>query len=62
MQLKKYFLILAGLTVVPIGLMYGLNPEWFNAKFFGSNLLDVNFKHILRAIMCLYLAFGAFWL
>jgi len=61
MQLKKYFLILASFTVVPIGLLYGFNPDWFNATFFGSHSLDINFKHILRAIMCLYLAFGAFW-
>jgi len=62
MLLKKYFLILAALTVVPIGLLYGYDPEWFVAKFFNTDRLTVDFKHVLRAMMCLYLAFGAFWL
>lgn len=62
MLLKKTFLILAFATVSIIGLLYGVSPEWFVSTFLGVNDLSLNISHILRAIMCLYLAIGSFWL
>ncbi|MHC8307039.1 DUF4345 domain-containing protein [Pseudomonas sp. PB3P13] len=60
--LKKYFLIIAFLAVGSIALVYGVSPTWFALTFFGMDTLDINIAHILRAVMCLYLALGIFWL
>jgi len=61
-NLKKGFLILAFAMVSIIALLYGVSPSWFAIKFLGVNDLSVSFAHILRAVMCLYLALGCFWL
>lgn len=62
MDFKKGFLILAFAMVSVIALLYGINPRWFVRIFLGIADLSVDFAHILRAVMCLYLALGAFWL
>ena len=62
MQLKKAYLILACAVVSAIALLYGISPVWFASKFLGMTELSLNFSHILRAVMCLYLALGCFWL
>ena len=62
MRIKKYFLIFAFFVVSIIALLYGINPNWFAATFLGVPELDLDVAHILRAIMCLYLALGLFWL
>jgi hypothetical protein len=60
--MKKYFLILAFVIVAIIALLYGISPSWFGRTFLGVNEPSVNFAHILRAVMCLYLALALFWL
>ena len=60
--MKKCFLILACAIVSVIALLYGISPAWFARTFLGVNELGMNFAHILRAVMCLYLALGLFWL
>ena len=60
--MKRGFLVLAFAMISVIALLYGTNPQWFARTFLGVAALDVNFAHILRAVMCLYLALGAFWL
>ena len=62
MQLKKAYLILAFAVVSTIALLYGISPVWFASTFLGMTDLSLNFSHILRAVMCLYLALGCFWL
>ena len=62
MDLKKGFLILAFAMVSVIALLYGIDPPWFARTFLSVTDLSVDFAHILRAVMCLYLALGAFWL
>jgi hypothetical protein len=62
MKIKKYFLILAFFMVSIIALLYGISPQWFAFTFLGLAELDLDLAHILRAVMCLYLALGLFWL
>jgi len=62
MRFKKYFLILGFFLICSIAILYGVSPVWFALTFFGVADLNVNFAHILRAVMCLYVAFGFFWL
>ncbi len=62
MRVKKYFLIFAFVVVSIIALLYGISPGWFAQTFLGISELNLNIAHILRAIMCLYLSLGVFWL
>lgn len=62
MQIKKAYLILAFAMVSVIALLYGVSPAWFASTFLGVTDLNPNFAHILRAVMCLYLALGCYWL
>ena len=62
MKIKKAFLIAAFIIVSFIALLYGVNPQWFGRTFLNLPQLDPNIAHILRAVMCLYLALGLFWL
>lgn len=62
MPIKKYYLILAFAMVSVIALLYGISPEWFAATFTGVTGLSRDYVHILRAVMGLYVALGAFWL
>ncbi|MGC9461277.1 DUF4345 domain-containing protein, partial [Vibrio genomosp. F10] len=61
-NIKKNFLIFAFFAVIPIALAYGISPNWFASTFLGIETLDLNIAHILRAVMCLYIALGLFWL
>jgi uncharacterized protein YacL len=61
-NIKRNFLVFAFVAVVPIALAYGISPDWFATTFLGIETLNTNIAHILRAIMCLYLALGLFWL
>ena len=62
MQLKKVYLISASAMVAVIALLYGISPAWFARSLLAVENLSPNFAHILRAVMCLYLALGLFWL
>src|SRR5262245_29337454 len=62
MKIKQWFLILSSATIVVIGSLYGVSPQWFAKTFLGISRLDLDLAHILRAMMFLYLAFALFWL
>lgn len=62
MQIKKYYLIFAFFAVSIIALLYGVSPKWFASTFLGIDNLHLDIAHILRAVMCLYLALDFFWL
>ncbi len=62
MKIKKYYLIFACVSVSIIGLLYVVCPKWFARTFLEISDLNPNIAHILRAVMCLYLALGLFWL
>ena len=61
-SIKKYFLIFAFIVVSIIAILYGLSPAWFAKTFLNVPAMSVDFAHILRAIMGLYLGLGLFWL
>lgn len=62
MKIKKYYLIFAFVSVSIIGLLYGVCPKWFARTFLEINDLNPNIAHIFRAVMCLYISLGLFWL
>ena len=61
-RLKAAFLIAVSAIICLTALLYGAAPPWFARTYFGMPVLDVNIRHVLRAIMGLYLAFSGFWL
>jgi len=62
MNIKKYYLIFACVSVSIIGLLYGVCPKWFARTFLEINDLNPDIAHIFRAVMCLYITLGLFWL
>ncbi len=62
MKIKKYFLMIAFVAVSTIALLYGVSPRWFAQTFLNVPEMPLDFAHILRAVMGLYLALGLFWL
>ncbi len=61
-MMKKYYLIFAFVSVSIIGLLYGVCPKWFARTFLDISDLNPDIAHILRAVMCLYIGLGLFWL
>ncbi len=63
MKLNTYFLILVGMSVIIVGLLYGVSPTWFASTLLsGAQQPTVDQSHVLRANMALYVGFGSFWL
>lgn len=62
MLIKKYFLIFSFSVVVVIALLYGISPQWFGRTFLDVQAVSLDFAHIFRAVMGLYLTLGLFWL
>jgi len=61
MLIKKYFLIFAAVIVSIIAVLYGVSPQWFAQTFLDVSEVSLDIAHILRAVMCLYIALGIFW-
>ena len=62
MAVKKYYLIVTAILVSIIALLYGISPSWFARTFLSTPDLGLDGRHILRAVMCLYLGFAGLWL
>jgi hypothetical protein len=60
--LHKIHLIFTFVGISTIALLYGVSPQWFARTFLDIPELELDFAHILRAVMGLYLALGLFWL
>ena len=61
-KIKKYFLLLSAFTIFLVASLYGIAPYWFASTILGEPTPNHNLAHLLRAMMCLYLGFGLFWL
>ena len=62
MKIKKIFLIVTFISVCIIAAGYGISPYWFTHTLLGIPDISLNLAHIFRAMMCLYVALGVFWL
>ena len=62
MEIKKIFLVVTFFSVCVIGAAYGISPSWFTRTLLGIPDISLNLAHIFRAMMCLYIALGVFWL
>ena len=62
MNLRRKFLVLTAVGLIPIALSYGVVPEASLKFLFGIQVEGTNGAHIFRAIMGLYLGLVVFWL
>ncbi len=61
-MLQRLFLLFISGSIAIIAFLYGISPQWFATTFLDiTGELGRDFSNILRATMCLYLAFGTFW-
>ena len=58
---QKLLLISAAIGLIPIALGYGFMPEKTLTTLYGFPADNINLKHIMRAVMGLYLAQVVFW-
>jgi hypothetical protein len=61
-EMKKYVLLLASVTIFLVAALYGVAPYWFASAILGVLERNQNLAHLLRAMMCMYFAFGFYWL
>jgi hypothetical protein len=59
--IKQGALLLSAATIVVVAALYGIWPAWFAREVLGVTAMTPSLADLLRALMCLYLAFAAFW-
>ena len=61
-KVKNLHLGLSSLTVMGVGLTYGINPNKFLPLFFDFKVESTDLNNVFRAIMGLYLSLSVYWL
>ncbi|MHA7816724.1 MAG: DUF4345 domain-containing protein [Pseudohaliea sp.] len=61
-RLRRGFLLLLAIALVPVALSYGADPAKSLQRLYGITVEGTNLTHIFRAYMGLYLAASALWL
>lgn len=61
-EIKKVILLLASATIFLVAALYGVAPYCFASAILGVSERNHNLAHVLRAMMCMYFAFGFYWL
>ena len=61
-KIKQYFLVLSALTIFLVASLYGISPHWFATAILQEATPTHHLAHVLRAMMCMYIGFGCFWL
>ena len=59
-NMMKFFLLFAGVFLIPVALTYGLDPAATLPKFMNITVEGIDQTHIFRALMCLYLSMSTF--
>ena len=59
-NMMKFFLLFAGVFLIPVALTYGLDPAATLPKFMNVTVEGTDLTHIFRALGCLYLGMVAF--
>lgn len=61
-QIRNLHLGIASLTIILVGLSYGLCPSLFLPLLFDVKVENVDLSHVFRAMMGLYLGFASYWI
>lgn len=59
---KNLHLLFSSVIIIAIGLAYGLLPYGYFLNMFDLAFQSVDLSGIFRALMCLYIAIGIFWI
>ena len=59
-NMMKFFLLFAGVFLIPVALTYGLDPAATLPKFMNVTVEGTDLTHIFRALGCLYLGMVTF--
>lgn len=62
MKKKNLHLILSILIIIPVALIYGLNPGGILKTLFFFEVDSISLSNILKAVMGLYISIALFWL
>ena len=60
--LKNLHLVVSTTFIIPVALVYGLDPHLILSKLFDIKIETINLLNIFRAIMGLYLGMAAMWI
>ena len=61
-KVKNLHLGLTSLTVIGVGLTYGIYPNKILPFFFDFEVESIDLNNVFRAIMGLYLSLGSYWI
>jgi hypothetical protein len=59
---KNLNLVLSGIIVIIAGVVYGGHPSLIIPELLGFEVVDLELKNMLRAVMGIYLGVGLYWL
>ncbi|WP_299320055.1 DUF4345 domain-containing protein [uncultured Maribacter sp.] len=58
---KNLNLLLSGVIVIIAGIVYGGHPTYIMPELLGFEVVDLELKNMLRAVMGIYMGVGLFW-
>ncbi|APQ18330.1 DUF4345 domain-containing protein [Maribacter hydrothermalis] len=58
---KNLNLFLSGIVVIIAGVVYGGHPTYIMPELLGFEVIDLELKNMLRAVMGIYIGVGLFW-
>ncbi len=61
MNQKNLNLLLSGIIVIIAGIVYGGYPTYIMPQLLGFEVVDLELKNMLRAVMGIYMGVGLFW-
>lgn len=59
---KNLNLLLSGVVVIIAGVVYGGHPTYIMPELLGFEVVDLELKNMLRAVMGIYMGVGLFWI
>ncbi len=59
---KNLNLLLSGVVVIIAGVVYGGHPSYIMPELLGFEVVDLELKNMLRAVMGIYMGVGLFWI
>jgi hypothetical protein len=62
MKIKNLHLFLTSITVIGVGLSYGISPNKILPVFFNFKVVSTDLNNVFRAIIGLYLGLAIYWI
>lgn len=62
LKIKNLHLLVSVLIIIPVGLVYGLNPFGLLTKLLHFPIDNINLSGMLKAVMGLYISIAGIWI